>query len=114
MTPGRSSIMSKQIERNAPIELITLDAASPVASGTRWRRPVVNITPLERAGRVLLGAIGAIGGGFLVASAGAGLTTVLAGLLVLAGLDLMVTGAIGHCPLYKKLGHVPSSLRGPA
>jgi hypothetical protein len=35
-------------------------------------------------------------------------------LLVLAGADLIVTGALGHCPLYKKLGHVPPSLRRPA
>lgn len=83
------------------------------ASGER-RRPVVNITPLERAGRVLVGAIGAVGGALLFASAGGALTTVLAGLLVLAGLDLVVTGALGHCPLYKKLGYVPPSLRGSA
>jgi hypothetical protein len=35
-------------------------------------------------------------------------------LLVAAGLDLVVTGALGHCPLYRKLGHVPTSLRGRA
>jgi hypothetical protein len=33
--------------------------------------------------------------------------------LVLAGLDLVVTGALGHCPLYQKLGYVPQSLRRP-
>ena len=32
-------------------------------------------------------------------------------LLIGAGLDLLITGAIGHCPLYQKLGHVPTSLR---
>ena len=32
-------------------------------------------------------------------------------LLVAAGLDLVVTGALGHCPLYQRLGHVPASLR---
>jgi len=32
-------------------------------------------------------------------------------LLVLAGLDMIVTGVLGHCPLYKKLGHTPASLR---
>ncbi|MDQ2739025.1 MAG: hypothetical protein M3Y35_10535 [Actinomycetota bacterium] len=25
----------------------------------------------------------------------------------------MVTGALGHCPLYAKLGHTPTSLRAP-
>jgi hypothetical protein len=32
-------------------------------------------------------------------------------LLALVGLDLFVTGASGHCPLYAKLGHMPRSLR---
>ena len=27
---------------------------------------------------------------------------------------IMVIGALGHCPLYTKLGHVPRSLRRPA
>ena len=34
-------------------------------------------------------------------------------LLVLAGLDLVVTGALGHCPLYAELGRLPPSLRRP-
>jgi hypothetical protein len=29
-----------------------------------------------------------------------------------AGADLLVTGALGHCPLYQKLGYIPTSLRG--
>lgn len=78
------------------------------------KRPVVNITPIERIGRVLIGAVGAIGGLVLLASAGSVGVGVLELLLVLAGLDLVVTGALGHCPLYAKLGHVPASLRRPA
>ena len=78
------------------------------------KRPVVNITPIERIGRVLIGAVGAIGGLVLLASAGSVGVGVLEVLLVLAGLDLVVTGALGHCPLYAKLGHVPASLRRPA
>ena len=78
------------------------------------KRPTVNITPMERVGRVLVGAIGLIGGIVLLGSApGAGLA-VLEVFLALAGLDLMVTGALGHCPLYRKLGYVPPSLRRPA
>lgn len=50
----------------------------------RWR--MVNITRTERAGRILSG---------------------------LAGADLAVTGALGHCPLYQKIGFVPPSLRRP-
>ena len=76
------------------------------------KRPEINLTPSERAGRVLIGGAAAIAGVVLLASAGGALAIVLETLLVLAGLDLLVTGAIGHCPLYAKLGHVPRSLRG--
>lgn len=76
------------------------------------KRPVVNITPLERAARVSVGSVAVIGGFVLLASAVGALAVVLEVLLVLAGLDLVVTGALGHCPLYRRLGHVPTSLRG--
>jgi hypothetical protein len=39
------------------------------------------------------------------------LAVVLEVLFVAAGLDLAITGALGHCSLYAKLGHVPASLR---
>jgi hypothetical protein len=78
------------------------------------RRPKINITPVERGGRIVLGGALAIAGGLLLASAASALAIVLLVLLVLAGLDLVVTGALGHCPLYAKLGHVPASLRRPA
>ncbi len=78
------------------------------------KRPIINITPIERAGRVGMGLVAAIGGLVLLAGAGGALGVVLALLLVLAGLDLMVTGALGHCPLYHKLGHTPASLRTTA
>jgi hypothetical protein len=74
------------------------------------KRPTINITPIERAGRVLMGLLGVIGGGVVLAGSGGALAVVLALLLVLAGLDLMVTGALGHCPLYNKLGYTPASL----
>ena len=77
-------------------------------------RPTVNITPRERAGRVLVGTVGVIVGLLLLASAGGALAVVLELLLVLAGLDLVVTGALGHCPLYRKLGYTPASLRRTA
>lgn len=72
----------------------------------------INISPAERIARVLLGALGALGGAGLLLSASAPLAVILEILLVLAGLDLVITGALGHCPLYAKLGHVPSSLKG--
>lgn len=78
----------------------------------KW--PTVNITPLERAGRVVIGAVGLIGGIVLLVSATSAGIAVLEVLLGLAGLDLMVTGALGHCPLYHRLGYTPPSLRRPA
>ena len=39
---------------------------------------------------------------------------VLEVLLIAAGLDLVITGMLGHCPLYQRLGHVPESLRRPS
>jgi len=76
------------------------------------RRPTINITPAERAGRVLLGIAGVVAGLILLIPAGGAVAVVLEVLLVLAGLDLVITGALGHCPLYRKLGHTPRSLRG--
>ena len=78
------------------------------------KRPEVNITPLERAGRIGIGGAAAAVGLLLLVSAGGALAAVLELLLVLAGLDLVVTGALGHCPLYRKLGYLPPSLRRPA
>lgn len=75
------------------------------------RRPPVNITPAERAGRILLGSAGVIAGLVLLIPTAGTLAVVLELLLVLAGLDLVITGALGHCPLYRKLGYVPPSLR---
>jgi hypothetical protein len=77
------------------------------------KRPIVNINRSERVGRIVLGSAGAIAGLVLLTAASGALGIVLEVLLVLAGLDLVITGALGHCPLYKRLGHVPSSLRGP-
>lgn len=74
-----------------------------------WR--TVNITPTERAGRITVGLVAVIAAIVLLTSAGTALAVVLEALLVAAGLDLAVTGALGHCPLYAKLGYLPKSLR---
>lgn len=76
------------------------------------KRPSINITPSERGGRVLIGLVGVIGGLILLGSANGAGVIVLIVLLVLAGLDMIVTGALGHCPLYARLGHIPKSMRG--
>lgn len=78
------------------------------------RRPVVNIAPAERAGGVVLGLVAVVAGIVLSISASAAGVVALEVLMVLAGLDLTVTGALGHCPLYHRLGHVPPLLRRPA
>jgi hypothetical protein len=70
----------------------------------RW---TVNIIPAERAGRIVLGAAAVIAAAILLASAGSGVGVVLEILLGVAGLDLIVTGALGQCPLYQKVGYIP-------
>ena len=80
-------------------------------SGAR-RSIDVNITPVERAGRIFMGAAAVIAAVILLTSADSAVAVVLELLLAAAGLDLVITGALGHCPLYKKLGYVPPSLRG--
>jgi len=67
-----------------------------------WR--TVNIAPAERVGRILIGIAAIVAGVVLLLSAGSTLAVVLEVLLVAAGLDLAVTGALGHCPLYARLG----------
>lgn len=103
--------------------MVFLDAAGATAADTRPRkrrmerqvkRPPINITPVERAARVAVGVVGIIAGTLLLAQAGGTVAVLLEVLLVLAGLDLVMTGAVGHCPLYKRLGYVPRSLRRPA
>lgn len=92
---------------------IPVETARTTGSAGHRRRLSVNITPAERGGRIVLGAAAAVAGLVLLTSAGSVLAVVLEVLLVAAGLDLVVTGALGHCPLYQRLGYVPSSLRRP-
>jgi len=75
---------------------------------TLWN---VNTTPAERIARVVVGLVGAVGGAFLLTTTPSALVATAEVLLILAGVDLLVTGATGHCPLYQRLGHLPRSLR---
>ena len=91
----------------------------PSGGGPRGRvfglaRPSINITPVERLGRIVVGLLAALVGASLLAGAPSALALALEALLVLVGLDLVVTGALGHCPLYARLGYVPRSLRHAA
>jgi hypothetical protein len=70
-----------------------------------------NSAVAERLGRIAVGLASIVAGTVLLTGAGAALAVVLEALLVAAGLDLAVTGALGHCPLYAKLGYLPKSLR---
>jgi hypothetical protein len=76
---------------------------------SRWS---INITPAERAARIIVGGAGAMVGIVLLVGASSTVAIALDLLLVLAGLDLVVTGTLGPCPLYARLGHVPTSLKG--
>lgn len=74
----------------------------------------VNITPVERIVRVVIGVAGLTAPAVLLTAATSPTIRVLEGLLALAGVEMVVTGATGHCPLYQRLGHIPRSLRGRA
>jgi len=78
---------------------------------SRWS---INITPTERVARILVGGLAIVAGIVLLTGAVSAWAVILEVLLVLAGLDLVVTGTLGHCPLYARLGHVPASLKGRA
>ena len=85
---------------------------SPPGRQGRPARRSVDITPAERLGRIVIGLVAIIAGAVLLAGAGSALAVVLEALLLAAGLDLAVTGALGRCPLYASLGYLPRSLRG--
>lgn len=86
----------------------SVGAGPAVGRRPAWR--TVNITPAERLGRIVAGLAAVAAGIILLIGAGSALAVVLEALLVAAGLDLAVTGALGHCPPYAKLGYLPKSL----
>ena len=61
-----------------------------------------------------MGLLASVGGLVLLGASDGTVSAVLEALLLVAGLDLLITGALGHCPLYRRLGHVPRSLRRTA
>lgn len=66
---------------------------------------VQNVGTVERWLRGLGGAGAAIVGlVWLLAGPGAVLPALLAGALVVLGIDFVVTGIRGYCPLYQRLG----------
>ena len=95
----------------SPSRASTRHNRSPDEPHSRAHRLSVNITPVERVGRIAIGLGAIIAGAVFLASSLSAIAVILALLLIAAGLDLVITGALGHCPLYAKLGHVPRSLR---
>jgi hypothetical protein len=90
---------------------MTTDTARTAPASRSRRHLSVNITSVERVGRIVIGAAAAVAALVLLTSASSVVGVVLEVLLLAAGLDLVATGAIGHCPLYRKLGYVPRSMR---
>ena len=92
------------------MNIMKTSADRKYATRARRRRLSINITPAERGGRIIIGAAATIAAVMLLTSAGSVFAAVLEVLLAVAGLDLVVTGALGHCPLFQKLGYVPRSI----
>lgn len=80
---------------------------APGLPGTRRRRgwlPVMNMPLWERVVRIVVGLLLAatvLAGGGLLDTLGDPLRQVVAVLLVLGAVDLVVSGAVGFCPLYR-------------
>jgi hypothetical protein len=77
----------------------------------RWHRLEINISAPERAERIFIGIAAVVARAVLLSAASSVLAMTPEVVLVVAGLDLAVTGAMGYCPLYARLGHVPRSIR---
>jgi DUF2892 family protein len=60
----------------------------------------VNITPLERGARIVVGTLGLFGVVAWLVLAPSMLAAVATALLAMVGVDLIVTGARGYCPVY--------------
>lgn len=106
--PLKGKTMNSDIKHST---VSTTENVDDVRRTNPRHRPSINITPVERFGRIVLGSAAVVVGVILLTSAVTAVAIVLEVLLVAAGVDLVVTGALGHCPLYAKLGHVPTSLR---
>jgi len=63
-----------------------------------------NIGAIERVLRVLVGGAVALWAVWLLVGGGPLVWLLLYGAMIALGLDFVVTGALGHCPLYQWLG----------
>jgi hypothetical protein len=64
------------------------------------KQSTVNLTLTERLARVIVGAAAVFGAVLWLALVPSVLVAVGAVVLAAAGIDLVITGARGHCPLY--------------
>lgn len=79
-----------------------LAAHSGQGGHSRWRRPAVNMTGVERVVRLLAGVLLAAGGWWVIARhLDGGLAAVAWVLLVLGVADLVLSGLVGYCPIYR-------------
>jgi hypothetical protein len=99
-------------QAGAMLEL-TIPTAAEAEMTTSTRTRTINIGTPERIARVVLGGLAAVVGVAILAGGPGAWGIIGALLLVAAGLDFVVTGATGYCPLYARLGHVPRSRHAP-
>lgn len=94
-----------RVERSAGCSTTqTVAARSGPARGSLEggsRQLTANIAPVERFGRIVLGTAAGIAGTVLLTVAGSVVGAILELLVILAGIDLLVTGALGHSEFYR-------------
>lgn len=78
----------------------------------RWRAELKNVGPVERVMRVLLGGALAAWSLWLLSGGGTLIWVLLYVALIALGVDFVVTGVRGYCPLYKRLGWNTARPRG--
>lgn len=79
-------------------------AAAPVGSRIRWGRPVVNMSGVERLLRLLAGVLLAVAGAWVLDDRVQGVGAVAVWTLLGIGVaDLVLSGLLGYCPLYRYL-----------
>lgn len=70
------------------------------------KRRFINITPLERIHRIVIGQTTAIVAVIVLVAAHGPLAGLIEGLLLLAVVDLLITGTLGHSGFYRKLEYL--------
>ncbi len=84
----------------------TADATTEQTSNGRfrWRRPAVNMTGAERIVRLLAGVLLAVAGVWIAWGQVHGIAALLMWTLLALGVaDLVLSGLLGYCPIYRYL-----------